>query len=153
MASVSYMHIKMPWLFSELCHMSWPPLRAWWETMPWMPFIHKEGKILLTYTMYTRPQTSTVKLVKPKLHGWSLRPGIGCQYFSFFVYKGHSWHCFPSVPWIEFMTCDTVQKRAMASWYVADTSHENKHPVEVGSSTSDILSKGPQIYRVRQGTQ
>ncbi len=30
-------------------------------------------------------------------------------------YKGHSWHCFPSVPSAEVMTCDTVQKRAMAS--------------------------------------
>ncbi len=38
--------------------------------MPWMPFLHTEGKILTTYT---RPQTSTVKLVKPKLP-WDWRP-------------------------------------------------------------------------------
>ncbi len=48
-----------------------------------------------------------------------------------------SWHCFPSVPSVEVMTCDTVKKRAMASWYVVDTSHENKHPVGVGKSTSE----------------
>ncbi len=28
--------------------------------------------------------------------------------------KGHSWHCFPSVPSVEVMTSDIVQKRAMA---------------------------------------
>ncbi len=30
-------------------------------------------------------------------------------------YTGHSWHYFPSVPSVGVMTCDTVQKRAMAS--------------------------------------
>ncbi len=29
--------------------------------------------------------------------------------------KGHSWYCFLSVPSAEFMTYDTVQKRAMTS--------------------------------------
>ena len=37
------------------------------------------------------------------------------------------------------MTCDTVQKRAMASWYVVDTRHEYKHPVGVGKCTSVML--------------
>ncbi len=107
-----------------------------------------------------------------KLHCWSLRPGIGCQYFSFFVYKGHLWHCFPSVPSVEVMTCDTVQCPQIldnnrswtdtvldpmrlcggfghfcsVSWYVVDTSHENKHPVGVGKSTSGITA--PLCYLV-----
>ncbi len=34
------------------------------------------------------------------------------------------------------MTCETVQKRAMATWYVVDTTHENEHPVGVGKSIS-----------------
>ncbi len=51
---------------------------------------------------------------------------------------GHSWYCFPSVPSVEIMTYDTVQKRAMASWCVVDTSHENKHPFGEGKCTSGL---------------
>ncbi len=43
------------------------------------------------------------------------------------------------MPSVGVMPCDTVQKRAMASWYVVETSHENKHPVEVRKSTSVMV--------------
>ncbi len=86
-----------------------------------------------------------MQMVSRKMAGRLVVPAFGLQMGNHWKpirsYKWNSWHCFPSVPSVEVMTCDTVPKRAMASWYVVDTSHENKHQVGVGKSTSETTNK------------
>ena len=64
-------------------------------------------------------QPVQMQVVSRKMAGRLVVPAFGLQMGNHWKpirsYKGHSWHCFPSVPSVEVMTCDTVQKRAMAS--------------------------------------
>ena len=123
-------------------HLNFPMLNPHWQVCKYGPHltVHQFGSKLFIFTIYSlrqiRPYNLSqftrdlciyaakrlnrqMQVVSRKMAGRLVVPAfwlhMGNQWKPIRSYKGHSWQCFPSVPSAEVMTCDTVQKRTMAS--------------------------------------